>query len=158
MFGKWSRGTGVGAADARLRSLGQFQITSDTWTWILVAIGVVLRLLEYSDRRLLYRDEKSLLDNLVGLAPFDLTSTLTESQLAPPGFLIVERLMVRLPFPLVPAARLVPLVCAIASMFLMRWSLAASSPHALSRLPWDSSRSTTGSSITRPRSSNTPPR
>ena len=50
----------------------------------------------------------------------DFSTTLTENQLAPPGFLVVERLMVRLPLPVVPAARLVPFLCGIASMFLMR--------------------------------------
>ena len=63
--------------------------------------------LEYADNRSLYIDERSLLQNLVELAPFDFTSILTESQLAPPGFLVLERLLVRLPFPKVPAARLV---------------------------------------------------
>jgi hypothetical protein len=96
------------------------QITSETITWVFVAVGVLLRLLEYADFRRPYMDERSLLFNLEHLAPFDLKTTLTESQLAAPGFLILERLMVRLPIPAVPAARLVPLVSAIISMFLMR--------------------------------------
>jgi len=120
MFGRWSRATGRDGVDHRWSALGRTQITSETWTWILVAIGVVLRLLEYADRRRLYMDERSLLENLVGLAPFDFTSTLTEHQLAPPGFLVIERLLVRTPFPVIPAARLVPLLSAIISMFLMR--------------------------------------
>jgi hypothetical protein len=95
-------------------------LTSETWTWLLVALGVILRLMEYGDNRRLYRDEVSLLKNLVGTAPFDFQTTLTESQLAPPGFLVIERLMVRLPLPVNPAARFVPLVCGVVSMFLMR--------------------------------------
>jgi hypothetical protein len=98
----------------------QTRLTSETWTWLLVALGVLLRVMEYADDRTLYRDEVSLLKNLVGYAPLDFRSVLTESQLAPPGFLAVERLMVRLPLPLKAAARLAPLLCAIASMFLMR--------------------------------------
>jgi hypothetical protein len=44
---------------------------------------------------------------------------LFDFQIAPPGFLVVERIMVRLPFPVVPAARFVPFLCALASMILM---------------------------------------
>ncbi len=36
------------------------------------------------------------------------------------AFLVIERMMVRLPLPTVWAARLIPLLCGIASMFLMR--------------------------------------
>jgi hypothetical protein len=102
--------------DALLRT----RLTGAAWTWLLVAIGVLLRILEYSDNRVLYRDEASLVRNLVGFGVFDFQTTLTENQLAPPGFLAVERLMVRLPLPVPPAARFVPLLYAIASMFLMR--------------------------------------
>jgi hypothetical protein len=98
----------------------QTRLTSETWTWLLVALGVLLRVMEYADDRPLYRDEVSLLKNLVGFAPLDFQTMLTESQLAPPGFLAVERLMVHLPLPLKPAARLVPLLCALAAIFLMR--------------------------------------
>ena len=65
-------------------------------------------------------DEGSLLTNLVDLPIFDFSTTLSKDQLAPPGFLAVERMMVRLPLPTVWAARLIPLLCGIASMFLMR--------------------------------------
>ena len=98
----------------------QYQITSETWTWLAVAVGVVLRLVDYADYRTLYKDERSLLENLVTLAVFDFHTTLTEYQLAPPGFLVLERMMVRLPGNDVLAARLFPLACGLASMFLFR--------------------------------------
>jgi hypothetical protein len=91
-----------------------------TLTWLLVALGVLLRLLEYSDNRGIYMDEGALLRNLEGRSIFDLTTPLTENQLAPPGFLVVARTIVRLPGNHVQGARLIPLVCSIASMFLMR--------------------------------------
>jgi hypothetical protein len=94
--------------------------TSGTWAWILVAVGVFLRVLEYSDDRRLYFDETDLKENLVGFAFYDFQTPLSARQLAPPGFLAVERLMILLPLPFPPAARLVPFVCSIASMFLMR--------------------------------------
>ena len=68
----------------------------------------------------LYMDEALLLPNLVELPIFDFTTTLSKDQLAAPGFLVAERIMVRLPLPTVWAARLIPLLCGIASMFLMR--------------------------------------
>jgi hypothetical protein len=95
-------------------------ITLENLTWALVAIGVLLRVLEYADSRELYMDERSLLNNLTGLGVFDFHTTLAEDQLAPPGFLVVERLVVRLPLNRILAARFVPLVCGIGSVFLMR--------------------------------------
>jgi len=89
------------------------------WIWFFVALGVLARFLEYQDNRLLYQDEYALLDNLVKLEVLDLHTTLTREQLAPPGFLIAERLLVRLP--LLDhrwSGRFLPFACAIASMVL----------------------------------------
>ena len=94
--------------------------TAEFWTWLLVAVGVLIRLVEYARNRPVYVDERLLLKNLTELSVFDFHTILTEDQLAPPAFLVVERLLVRLPFPDVQTARLVPLLCGIASMFLMR--------------------------------------
>ena len=93
---------------------------SEMWAWALVAVGVLLRVFEYSDNRQLYADEEDLKRNLVGLAFYDFQTPLVKNQLASPGFLAVERLMILLPLPFPPAARLIPFVCSIASMFLMR--------------------------------------
>ena len=79
--------------------------SSETWTWIFVGVGVFLRIFEYSDNRQLYQDEGSLQASLVGLAFYDFHTPLAEWQLAPPGFLAVERLMVLLPLPFAPAAQ-----------------------------------------------------
>jgi len=111
---------GDSATRAGLAALLRTNVPGETWTWLLVAIGVFLRVMEYGDNRKLYMDEESLLKNLVGCAFYDFGTTLKDNQLAPPGFLAVERLMVRLPLPVKAAARLVPLLCGIASMFLMR--------------------------------------
>jgi hypothetical protein len=89
-------------------------------TWAAVAIGVTLRVLSYTDHRSLYMDERSLLANLVSLPVFDFHTTLTEYQLAPPGFLVLERIAVRLPGDDVMAARFFPLACGVASIFLFR--------------------------------------
>jgi hypothetical protein len=120
MFGNRSGGNSNEAtvAGAPVRARGRS--ASETWAWIMVAAGVFLRILEYSDNRPLYRDEMDLQKNLVGLAFYDFHTPLVERQLAAPGFLAVERLMILLPLPFRPAARLVPFLCSIASMFLMR--------------------------------------
>lgn len=95
-------------------------LTLENFTWLAVAVGVLLRLVEYAGFRKLYMDELSLLHNLTRLGVFDFHTMLTEEQLAPPGFLIVERLAVRLPLNEVLAARFIPLLCGIGSLFLMR--------------------------------------
>jgi len=94
--------------------------TIENLAWLVVALGVLLRVHEYTGYRALYMDEESLLHNLTGLAVFDFHTRLSEEQLAPPGFLVVERLMVRLRLDLVWSARFLPLVCGIGSVFLMR--------------------------------------
>jgi hypothetical protein len=98
----------------------RFTLSTETFTWLAVVVGILLRIMEYKDNRQLYMDEKSLLQNLVGRPLFDFHTILTEEQLAPPGFLVVERMMVRLPLDEKLAGRLVPFVCGIASMFLFR--------------------------------------
>lgn len=93
---------------------------AEAMTWAAVAAGAAFRLLAYASNRSLYRDEASLLQNLVRLDVFDFHTTLTEYQLAPPAFLAIERLLVRLPGNVVLTARALPLVFGIASIFLFR--------------------------------------
>ena len=56
-----------------------------------------MRVWEYLEFRTLYMDENSLLKNIVGRAIFDFQQVLEDDQMAPPGFLVIERLLVRLP-------------------------------------------------------------
>ena len=120
MFGSRTRArrddAGLAGNPARASALS----SSATWTWILVAAGVFLRVLEYADNRALYFDERLLETNLVGFAFYDFRTPLSDGQLAPPGFLALERLIILLPLPFPLAARLIPFLCSIASMFLMR--------------------------------------
>ncbi|MHB1560395.1 MAG: hypothetical protein ACYC61_23330 [Isosphaeraceae bacterium] len=98
----------------------RLSIGPEAITWLALAVGVILRVWGYADGRELYRDERSLLRNLVLLPVFDFHTTLAEYQLAPPGYLVLERMLVRLPGNDVMAARSVALVCGIASLFLFR--------------------------------------
>jgi hypothetical protein len=98
-----------------------FSIGADDLTWLAVAVGVLLRVLEFVQNRGLYQDELALLRNLVSLPVFDLHTTLSDDQLAPPFYLIVGRLIVRLPWLTSGwSARLLSLSCGVLSMFLMR--------------------------------------
>lgn len=86
-------------------------------TWLAVAVGLLLRVLEYADNRQLYMDEGFILENFTDSPIWDLHTVLKHDQLAPPGFLVIERIMVRLPLPVVPTARFLPFVAALATMF-----------------------------------------
>jgi hypothetical protein len=85
-------------------------------TGLAVAVGLLLRILEYTDNRQLYMDEGFILENFTDLPIWDLHTVLLHDQVAPPGFLVLERIMVRLPFPVVPTARFIPFLAAIAAM------------------------------------------
>ncbi len=103
-----------------LGTLVRLDIGADAITWAALAVGVALRVWGYADGRPLYMDERSLLRNLVLLPVFDFHTTLVEFQLAPPGFLVIERMVVRLPGSDMMAGRMVALVFGIASLFLFR--------------------------------------
>jgi hypothetical protein len=93
--------------------------TAEGLSWLGIVVGVVFRVWEFFRGRSLYMDERFLLQNLTDRPVFDL-NTLSEHQIAAPGFLVVERLMVRLlPMAPTPAARLLPLLCGIASLFVL---------------------------------------
>ncbi len=96
------------------------KLTWDGLTWMTVAVGVILRVWEYLDFRALYMDEVALLKNISGRAVFDFSQILADDQMAPPGFLLIERLLAHLPLDIKATARFFPLVCGIASVFLMR--------------------------------------
>ena len=120
MAGAGDSGAGGRGPRAWLTAPLAIRVSAEALTWAAVAVGVFLRLMGYAENRRLYMDERSLLENLVRLAVFDFHTTLTEYQLAPPGFLVLERMLVRLPGERVLAARFFPLVCGVASMFLFR--------------------------------------
>jgi hypothetical protein len=98
----------------------RFELSSANLAWVAVALGVALRVWEYLEFRSLYMDEVSLLKNLVGRSIFDFHQVLEQDQMAPPGFLVIERILVRLPLEVTAAGRLFPLACGVISVFLLR--------------------------------------
>jgi hypothetical protein len=87
----------------------------------LVLLGVVLRLWEYVFNRSLYLDEILLTRSIVDM-PLRalLTKPLLMDQVAPRGFLLVERLAVTILGPSELGLRLFPFLCGLASVILFR--------------------------------------
>jgi hypothetical protein len=97
----------------------RLELTCESLAWLAVAIGLILRGWEYLEFRYLYIDEEALLSNLVGRGIIDFHQVLDQDQVAPPGFLVLERLLVRLPLDVRISGRFLPLCCALASVFLI---------------------------------------
>ncbi|WP_165063509.1 glycosyltransferase family 39 protein [Paludisphaera rhizosphaerae] len=87
---------------------------------VCVWLGAALRVWVFSQGRSYWMDEGSLLGNIRGKAPFDFSGPLTSDQLAPPGFLAVERILVMLLGGSPYVTRLIPLACGIGALFLFR--------------------------------------
>ncbi len=89
--------------------------------WVVIAVGVLLRLVRYFDNRSLWLDEAALGLNITGL-PFGrlVAGGLSFVQSAPPGFLAVEKAAVVLVGDDEMALRLFPLLCGIAALVLFQ--------------------------------------
>jgi hypothetical protein len=85
---------------------------------ILLFIGVMLRLLAYARDRSYWFDEGSLAGNIVGVAPLDFAEHLKGDQLAPFGFLMVERAATWALGPSRYVTRLFPLLCGLIALVL----------------------------------------
>jgi hypothetical protein len=90
------------------------------WTRALLALGVALRLAEYLSDRGYWLDESSLARNITRGSTLALTGRLGGTQIAPPFFLLAERLVARVLGDSHWALRLIPLAGGIASLFLFR--------------------------------------
>jgi len=87
----------------------------------LVVLGVGLRLWEYIFNRSLYLDEILLARSIVGMPLGELlTKPLLMDQVAPRGFLLIERLAVMVFGPSEWGLRLFPFLCGILSVILFR--------------------------------------
>jgi hypothetical protein len=86
----------------------------------LVWLGAVLRIWVYLQGRSYWMDEGSLRANLIGGAILDFSKPLTGDQLAPFGFLVLERVLVAAFGGSVYVTRLIPLLCGIGSLELFR--------------------------------------
>ena len=87
-------------------------------TSTLFWLGTSLRVWVYLGNRPYWMDEGSLRTNLSGGPIFDFTRPLMSDQLAPFGFLIVERMLVAACGDSTYATRLFPLICGITALWL----------------------------------------
>ena len=88
---------------------------------VLVVIGVALRVWAYAANTSLWLDEILLARNIIALPLRDLiTQPLLLDQVAPRGFLLVEKLAVLTFGDRELALRLFPFLCGIAGLFLFR--------------------------------------
>ncbi|QDV33786.1 hypothetical protein [Tautonia plasticadhaerens] len=85
-------------------------------TWLIVIAGAIVRLVVYARHRDYWLDEGSLAGNIIGIPPFAPPETLAGAQLAPPGFLAVERSIASILGGSPDALRLFPLVVGIAAL------------------------------------------
>lgn len=89
-------------------------------TSTLLWVGAFLRVWVYLSDRPYWMDESSLLSNLIGKRILDFSGPLNAEQLAPPGFLVIERLAVAVMGGSTFAARLFPLICGVTALWLFR--------------------------------------
>lgn len=96
------------------------RLDPNAWSWVLVAIGVGLRLLDYAADRPYWLDEGSLHGLIVRPWLHEAERGFENTQLAPPGFVALVRLAALMLGTGRPAMRLVPLIAGIAAVFLLR--------------------------------------
>jgi hypothetical protein len=96
------------------------------YVWLLlailvIAIGTAMRLWFYLYNRSMYRDEAALALNIVGRSFGGLLKPLDNDQGAPVGFLLLEKLVIRLLGNTEYSLRLMPLAASIVSLPLFYW-------------------------------------
>jgi hypothetical protein len=85
---------------------------------VIVGLGILLRVVVYLFNRTMWLDEQSLMANIVGKSILDFSEQLTNDQLAPFGFLIVQRSLVKVLGDSNFALRLLPLSASILGLVL----------------------------------------
>jgi hypothetical protein len=87
-------------------------------THVLIGLGIFLRVWEYLGNRSYWLDESSLLGNLTHKAVFDFSGTFSGDQLAPFGFIVIERCVHWIFDYETYSMRLFPLLCGIAALVM----------------------------------------
>lgn len=86
--------------------------------WLLLGFGAALRIREYLLSNALYEDEAALAQNIINKSVAGLWGRLESNQVAPVGFLMLEKLAVTLFGSNEYSLRLFPLLFSLASLFL----------------------------------------
>ena len=89
-------------------------------TWVLLAVGVVARVVRYLLEFPLWPDEAFLATSLIDRGYWDLTRPLDYGQVSPVGFMWVQATFVKLLGFSESTLRLFPLLCSLAGLFVFR--------------------------------------
>ncbi|MGH7558629.1 MAG: glycosyltransferase family 39 protein, partial [Gemmatimonadota bacterium] len=95
-------------------------LASTLLAWTILAIGIFLRLYQFSIDRGLWVDEARVALNILERSPLELLRPLEHDQVAPFGFLWLEKIAVTALGNSEYALRLFPLLAGIASLFVFR--------------------------------------
>ncbi|MFI5455120.1 MAG: hypothetical protein ACHRXM_06675 [Isosphaerales bacterium] len=96
-----------------------WRLVRDNPEFVVLALGVLLRCTTYGENRTFWMDEASLWGNIKGKPILDFSEPLAGDQLAPLGFLIAQRALVRVLGTSRYVARLIPLVSGIVALGLL---------------------------------------
>lgn len=88
-------------------------------SWLIVGLGIILRVAQYAFNRSLWLDEAYLALNITQRSFAELLQPLDYDQGAPIGFLMIERLLVELFGSSEYVLRLFPLLCSLAALLLV---------------------------------------
>lgn len=106
--------------------------SSNTFFWIVICWGIILRLTQYLSNRSLWFDEATLVQSIVNRSFSGLLKPLDYGQGAPVGFLMLERSAVQAFGSSEYALRLFPLLCGIIALFFFyRLAKLAVTPKAI---------------------------
>jgi len=97
---------------------GRFLLRWDILAYLIIGLGVSLRLIQYNFNRSLWLDEAFLALNILNRSLLGLFHPLSYNQGAPVGFLIMEKIVVEVFNGSEYALRLMPLLFGIISLFL----------------------------------------
>lgn len=95
-----------------------FQNTYDMFLFVIICLGVILRLVQYLFNRSLWLDESALALNIINRSFSQLLQPLDYNQVAPIGFLMVEKLLIQSFGSSEYILRLFPFLCGVFSLFL----------------------------------------
>jgi hypothetical protein len=103
------------------RVLAVRALRSSELIYVLVAIGILLRVVQYASNRSLWIDEAALALNLIQKGLTNLAGPLDFNQAAPVGFLLTEGIAARVLGFSEYALRLFPLICGLLSIPAFAW-------------------------------------
>lgn len=95
-----------------------FLNTHDIFLWVIICLGIILRLVQYLSNRSLWLDESMLALNIINRSFSQLLQPLDYNQGAPIGFLMVEKLLIQAFGSSEYILRLFPFLCGVFSLFL----------------------------------------